>query len=363
MSDQDRNFDAPSKDLALQQIFNATGYLVPASKIDFGHPEVVDPFPRVDVDENTFVPAEIDPFENARFNGDNGFLYRRMSLDELPANPSIPSIPVVYPFKVHDVLPLISSFLGTQLDETDVENDEFAAAPVVLRVKEGSLAWIGKRTIVPVNPNHQYLVKNPFLNGFKEYVWEDPLPEPLKPYLGLSKTRLVALINENVLAQVPATPAIVEGTDFTFGNITTIFTDEYNTRIRLRPVNTGLYVEQDLFYNRLSLEVLTRLPAGAITPVDILQVPFTIHGILAKINQALDLNLLASEVVNTHYATREDTYRVQVLSGASLAWLPSYFDFTANHTVPENARLLEDGTPRLLEDGSFRLLEDPVVTP
>lgn len=173
MSDQDnavRNFDVPSKELALEQIFNATGYLVPTNKIEFGFPELIDVFPDVPTDENSFIPAVIDPLEDARFNGDNGFLYRRLRLDELPNNDDIPSVPITYPFSVHEQLALINSFLGTQLDETDLENDTFTQAPVILRVKVGSLAWIGDRVAAPINPGHHYLINQPVLPGFTEYV-------------------------------------------------------------------------------------------------------------------------------------------------------------------------------------------------
>lgn len=177
----------------------------------------------------------------------------------------------------------------------------------------------------------------------------------VQPYKGTSVNRLVALINTQ------AEVALVLGTDFTFGKLTTLSHPRYNTRIRIKPVDQGQYVEQDVFYTRLSLQAIGRLPAESRPAVIIRQLPFTIHQILPDINITLGLDLTPEEVFDTRFTTREDTYRLQVRSGASVAWAPSYYDFAANHDLPANVRLLEDGTVRLMEDGTPRLLEDPLT--
>lgn len=165
-----RDFDKPSKEIALEQIYEATGYKVPASKITLYAASVLDQFPEVFTDENTFAPADIDPLEDARFNGENGFIYRRLDLREIIPSVGINNVPIEYPFKVWDALPLLNSLLGTQLDTTDLENDEFTdpLVPVTLRAAEGSLAWIGTKVVNPIGPG-QFLIPNPFLPGFVEY--------------------------------------------------------------------------------------------------------------------------------------------------------------------------------------------------
>ena len=179
---------------------------------------------------------------------------------------------------------------------------------------------------------------------------------PVQPYKGTSVNRLVALINAQL--QVP----LVLGTDFTFGKLGTVSAAGYNTRIRLKPVS-GQYVEQDLYYTRLSLAAIGRLPVEERPPVVITQLPFTIHEVLDTINETLGLDLTPEEVFDTRFTTAQTSYRLQVRSGASVAWVPSYYDFACSIELPQNVRLLEDGSVRLMEDGTPRFLEDPVEVP
>lgn len=347
-----RDFDKPSKEIALEQIFEATGYKAPVNRITLGYATVVDQFPENLADENSFAPADFDPNYGTWFVGDNGFIYRRLFLSEIVTSGDIPSVPITYPFTTYEGLNLLNSLLGTQMDETDLENDTYpnAQTPVVLRAKPGSLAWIGQRTVVPVNPSHRFLVANPFLMGFVEWVQNGPIPDPLEPYNGLSKDRLVALINEH------NNSSLVEGVDFTFGKIVTIYTPEYNTRVRIKPTDTGQYVEQDVFYNRLDISALTRLPPGTIKHVQITQLPFTIHGILPAINEALGLNLTTAEVFDSIHTVEQETYTLQVRSN-QLAWMPSSYEFTADFSQVYVGRTMEDGSPRVMEDGSPRDME------
>lgn len=341
------DYDKPSKEIALQQIFIATGYTAPAAKVTFGAASELDPFPAVPTDENTFVPFDIDPLEDSRFVGDNGFLYQRLDLSIITPAADIPSVPLEYPFTTHEALPLLNSLMGTQLDENDVENDTHTnpAIPVKLRAKKTSIAWVGEKEVNPVG-NHQFLVANPMLTGFVE-VLTNP---PAQPYLGTSNARLVALINAHT------GQSYVEGVDFTFGKITTVNGPTYNTRIRLKPVNPA-YSEQDLYYTRLSIQAIARRPSATLGNVEIASLPFSIHNELADINAALGLNLTTAEVFNTTYATEQATYTLQVRSGASVAWVPSSYNFAAT-VLPPIGREMEDGTARTMEDGSPREMED-----
>lgn len=343
------DYDKPSKEIAMQQIYIATGYKAPTAKVTFGAASELDPFPAVPTDENTFVPFDIDPLEDSRFVGDNGFLYQRLDLSIITPAEDIPSVPLEYPFTTHEALPLLNSLLGTQLDENDVENDTHTnpAIPVKLRAKKTSIAWVGEKEVNPVDDDNQFLVRNPVLPGFVEV----PANPPAQPYLGTSNARLVALINAHTGQDY------VEGVDFTFGKITTVNGPNYNTRIRIKPVNVEVYSEQDLYYNRLSIQALTRRPSATLGTVEIASLPFSIHDELADINAALGLNLTAAEVFNTTYTSEQATYTLQVRSGASVAWAPSSYNFAAT-VLPPIGREMEDGTARTMEDGSPREMED-----
>lgn len=358
MSDNDtsasRDFDKPSKEIALEQIYSATGFTAPANKVVLGVASKLDQFPNVVTDENSFAPADFDPTWGTLYEGENGFIYRRLGLDEIAPNSEIPSVPITYPFTTHQGLNLLNSLLGTQMDETDLEDDTYpsAATPVVLRAKPGSVAWVGTRTVIPVNPSHRFLIADPFLIGFVEWEENGPIPDPLEPYKGLSQTRLVDLINTHNESE------LIVPSDFTFGKIVTIYTPQYNTRVRIKPQDTGTYVEQDVFYNRLDISVLNNLPPGTIKHVAITQLPFTIHGILPAINTALGLNLTTAEVFDAEYTEQKPKYTLQVRSN-QLAWMPSSFEFTADFSFIYVGRTMEDGSPRVMEDGSPRDMETP----
>lgn len=344
------NYNQPSKQIALDLIYIYTGYDVPLNKIEFGLPEAVDPIPEKLTDENTYTPAEISPFEDGRFiTEDNGFLYRRLNLNEIQPNTGITLLNVTYPFYVHDVLPAINSFLGTQLDQSDLVNDyyEDASKPVIVRAHKHSLAWIGERMLNA--GTGRFLVPVTILPGFREYRHGiDPLGD-MKPYKGNSLGRLVDLINTVAIRQ------LTYGVDFTLSNMTAVSgSSEYNTKMRLTPTDPT-YSPQDLYYTRLDIGILANLPAGFLEAVKIYNVPFSIHGILAEINTALDLNLTTDETYNTTYSTRENRYNLQVRGNASWAWITSTYSFLVEHQL--TARLLEDGTLRLLEDGTTRTLE------
>lgn len=172
----------------------------------------------------------------------------------------------------------------------------------------------------------------------------------LKPYAGTSHARLTALLNagNNLSLQ--------ENVDFTFGTPTVISgPNGRNTSVVFNPVNYQIYDTQTLRYRRLNLSALAQLGSEEILPVTIQTIPFTTHGILSVINEALGLNLIASEVLDETFNTVQTTYRVRIRdNSSSLAWVASEFYYTANHQL---ARLMEDGSPRLMEDGTVRTME------
>lgn len=148
----------------------------------------------------------------------------------------------------------------------------------------------------------------------------------VKPYSGLSTTRLTNLINKDNGTKLRL------GRDFTFGPIAS-YNDANgrNTRVTLTPTIGSPYLApQEVHYWRLGLDALTRLPAGSLGRVQIQELPFSIHDLLPQINTALGLDLTADEVENTVHSVQQAKYRITIKPNASYAWLPSYFDFDAD---------------------------------
>lgn len=150
---EQRDFNRPSKLLALDQIWAFTGIRIRPEKIQFGKAEELDQRPDIDDDENTFVPAEIDPAEDVRYTKDNGFLYRRFSLSELAYGRELVILDPPATFKVEDVLDQINNAWDSQLTLEDLDNTIVYKATdetFVLKACPGSLAWFG---------NHPYIVR------------------------------------------------------------------------------------------------------------------------------------------------------------------------------------------------------------
>mgnify|MGYP003345125697 CR=1 FL=1 len=150
--------------------------------------------------------------------------------------------------------------------------------------------------------------------------------QPIRPYGGISRDRLTALINNHNHTNR------VEGVDFTYGPVSVAAgVHGENSKITLTPLPGTWYDGPvDVYYTRLSLQVLNNLPQGFTRPAIINQFPFWIHQKLDEINDALGLNLDPSEVVNTKYEHAQGSYRLQIISNTSShAWVQSYYDFPA----------------------------------
>lgn len=152
----------------------------------------------------------------------------------------------------------------------------------------------------------------------------------LTPYIGTSVDRLTKMINQDNGKQLQV------GVDFTYGTPVTVTSgkDGRNTKVTLTPIPGTKYEKdgpKDVFYWRLGIDALGRLPAGSLDEVQVPNVPFKIHAILPLINQALGLNLLPEEVENTEYTVQADSYTLTIVEG-SLAWKPSSYTFAAHNT-------------------------------
>ncbi len=145
----------------------------------------------------------------------------------------------------------------------------------------------------------------------------------IQPYSGTSVQRLLQLINEK------------QGTEFTTGELSFGLPQKlpsggaYNTRVLVSPVDHGNFKQQFIFYNRLSISALTRLPSDEILAVQISGFPFSVHGSLSAINIALGLSLTQDEVEDLTFVSGPGPHSLRIKDGASLAWLPSEYDFMA----------------------------------
>lgn len=144
-----RDYDKPTKQLALEQIAVSTGYRIPSSKATLFKPRALDMFPGILSDENTAVNAKVADGYIPNNKIEIVFVYRRENLDVLYVKRNTPIVPPKYPYTVLDVLSQINTLLGVQLTKDDVINDTFESitSPFTIRAKPTSLMWIGQKTV------------------------------------------------------------------------------------------------------------------------------------------------------------------------------------------------------------------------
>jgi hypothetical protein len=148
----------------------------------------------------------------------------------------------------------------------------------------------------------------------------------IKPYAGNSRARLIEMINRD-----NPDKTIVLGSDFSMGPpLEFSGSMGRNTKTLLTPlVGTPWKGPQDVFYTRLNIDVLSRLPEGFVDDVAFQALPFSIHGILPSINSALGLDLTKEEVADQTFTTAQESYPLVINQDASYAWRNSayYFKF------------------------------------
>ena len=146
-----------------------------------------------------------------------------------------------------------------------------------------------------------------------------------KPYSGTSAARLTEMVNRANAS------AFVYNYDFTFGSPEAVSgEDGANTSVKMIPLRAlDRYDSVELRYTRLPISVLELL-AAEFSPVPIHVVPFNTLSILPQINAALGINLLPGEVDNVIFEEELPSYTLTIKEG-SLGWLPSSFEFSAEH--------------------------------
>lgn len=175
----------------------------------------------------------------------------------------------------------------------------------------------------------------------------------IKPYSGNSRDRLVKLINDDNGTNYQY------GVEYTFGTPSPATgTGGRNTKIRLIPTDSTQYGQQDISYWRLPLSVLDQLPAGEIDKVKIDALPFKIHDVLDRINEALGIDLAPEEVLNTEYTLPQEKYQLRIASASSsLAWSYSTYNFAVEADFL-NFRYTTDGQIRRTTDGQPRMIAE-----
>lgn len=152
----------------------------------------------------------------------------------------------------------------------------------------------------------------------------------LTPYEGRSVDRLVSMINADNQTDY------VIGTDCNIASgplVVTAGPDGRNTKVLIDPLPASGYTEQqEVFYWRLGIDALSRLPVGSVDAIERPTIPFTTHEVLDTLNAALGLDLIASEVENLTYTQEASEYPLTIKAGASYAWLPSTYMFQVTFT-------------------------------
>jgi hypothetical protein len=163
----------------LYLIYEATGESIPLEKVKFGKPSEVDPRKDLDLDPNTFIPAQIDVHYDKRFwvQG-SGFLYRRRCIINHTQDSDLESVtPVHLPFKISELLDQINAVMPYPIAVSDIVDHEYTTieevyAGITLEAHPESLLWVHSKTF---RPNTALLdggpmIQNQDLDGFNEYV-------------------------------------------------------------------------------------------------------------------------------------------------------------------------------------------------
>lgn len=186
------------------------------------------------------------------------------------------------------------------------------------------------------------------------------MPQPILPldYNKPSKELVVGLINAANKYQLSA-KKVEFGRPIPLD--VTARTDDENTfivPINIKDYDARLADERGFLYRRIEL---SELPDSAtITSISVTY-PFSIHGVLGKINAYLRTKLSADDVEDMTFETPVNSLTL-VAKEYSLAWLGSKtLAVTQSDNAYENVRLMEDGTMRLMENGEPRFMEDALA--
>lgn len=145
-----QNFDRPTAEILMDLIYQFNKYRVPLEHIAFGLPSPLDIYPGIENDENTFVPVTVNESYDDRFDGSNGFMYRRISLTELTEDMSVTFDLPEFPFRMSTILPQLNQKFHAQLTVGDIDDVLVTGMrDLVLRANQYSLVWIDAVEFTP----------------------------------------------------------------------------------------------------------------------------------------------------------------------------------------------------------------------
>ena len=163
------DLNKPAKDILLDLIFFTNGIRFNDTEVDFGPPQALDATPDTPGDPNTFIPIFVPDTVDERYEGNTGFMYRRIGLSEI--TPVGTGIAVAsFPVTTYQLLPALNAYYGTQWTQDDLVNYAYLAAsnPVTLTFQPGSLCYQGEGLAGPLQVDMSQLVTQTALDGFVE---------------------------------------------------------------------------------------------------------------------------------------------------------------------------------------------------
>lgn len=134
-----------NRDILIDLIYHHNRYRVPFHFATFGKPQSLDQRPEITDDPNTFIRIHLEDEYDARFIGNDGFMYQRYTLTQLASVKPIKLPVLTVPFKVHDLIPYLNEKYGVSFEKEDLVNDEYTEIPetLTLRTCDHSLIWAG----------------------------------------------------------------------------------------------------------------------------------------------------------------------------------------------------------------------------
>jgi hypothetical protein len=162
------DLNKPAKDILLDLIFFTNGIRFNDDEVDFGIPQALDATPDNPGDPNTFIPIFVPDTVDDRYEGNTGFIYRRLSLAEImPVGTAI--VVSSFPTTTYDLLPALNAFYGTQWTTADLVNIPYAdAASVMIIFADTALCYQGTGIPGPLQLDLTQMVNETNLDGFTQ---------------------------------------------------------------------------------------------------------------------------------------------------------------------------------------------------
>jgi hypothetical protein len=163
------DLNQPAKDILLDLIYFSNGIRFYDEEVEFGIPQALDPRPDLDSDPNTFIPIDVPQTVDSRYEGNTGFMYRRLGLADItPVGTAIlvPSFPVT----TYQLLGALNAYYGTQWTQDDLVNYAYLSEsnPMTIQFQPGSLCYQGEGLAGPIAMDLSQLVNVTDLDGFTE---------------------------------------------------------------------------------------------------------------------------------------------------------------------------------------------------